>query len=163
MEQEAPRRKKHGGRRDPLGPVATFPGFRMMEGGASSVFVKISSKVDVTEHKAQGQVVYRLRGAGVPSRTNRLPLDTSFFATPVSQVRLVPQGEDVDLVIELRQASDARHRVEEQQGSMVLVVDFPRASGLVMPGAASVAAPERGTRTTRTTRIGSGSGSGPDL
>jgi hypothetical protein len=136
----------------------------MMEGGSSRVFVRISSKIEVTELRAQGQIVYRLRGAGVPSRTNRLPLDTSFFTTPVSQVRLVPQGEDADLVIELRQPSDARYRIEEQRDGMVLVVDFPMAAGaIVAPGAslASAPAPEPATRPTRTRRIGSGSG--PDL
>jgi hypothetical protein len=163
-EKDTPRRgkKRQGVRRDPFGPVATFPGFRIMEGGSSRVFVRISSKVEVTEHRGQGQIVYRLRGAGVPSRTNRLPLDTSFFATPVSQVRLVPQGEDADLVIELRQASDARFRVEEQRDGVVLVVDFPMAAGgIAAPGASLSPAPEPATRSTRTRRIGSGSG--PDL
>lgn len=109
-----------------LGPVATFPGFRMLEGGGSRVFVKLSGRVTVEEHKARGQVIYRLKGADVPTATNRLPLITSFFATPVALVQLVPQGDDVDLVIELRQDSSAQYRIEEQRDGVVLVVDFPR-------------------------------------
>ena len=130
-----------------------------MEGGGSRVFVKVSSRVGITEHKAQGQIVFRMQGVEVPSRTNRLPLDTSFFATPVSRVRLIPQGGDADLVIELRQASEAQHRIEEQRDGVVLVVDFP--PGTFNAGPPVAAEPERARLSTSSKRLGSGSG--PDL
>ncbi|WP_437986309.1 hypothetical protein [Sorangium sp. So ce117] len=106
-------------------PVATFPGFRMLPTGGSRVFVQIhGGKVDVAESKAAGRVVYRLKGAGA-IQTNRFPLVTSFFATPVTQVQLVGQGNDLDMVIDLRTQADATYRVLETDQGMVLQVDFP--------------------------------------
>ncbi len=109
-------------------PVATFPGFRMLPAGGSRVFVQIhGGKVDVAESKAAGRLVYRLKGAGA-IQTNRFPLVTSFFATPVTQVQLVGQGNDLDMVIDLRTQTDAAYRVLETDQGMVLQVDFPRPS-----------------------------------
>ncbi|WP_437552708.1 AMIN domain-containing protein [Sorangium sp. So ce327] len=106
-------------------PVATFPGFRMLPTGGSRVFVQIhGGKVDVAESKAAGRLVYRLKGAGA-IQTNRFPLVTSFFATPVTQVQLVGQGNDLDMVIDLRTQADATYRVLETDQGMVLQVDFP--------------------------------------
>ncbi|WP_437692369.1 hypothetical protein [Sorangium sp. So ce176] len=106
-------------------PVATFPGFRMLPTGGSRVFVQIhGGKVDVAESKAAGRLVYRMKGAGA-IQTNRFPLVTAFFATPVSQVQLVDQGNDLDMVIDLRAQTDATYRVIETDQGVVLQVDFP--------------------------------------
>jgi hypothetical protein len=111
------------------GPAATFPGFRLLEGGGSRVFVKIEGKVGVTERRGQGQLVVALPGVSVPSRNDRRPLDTSFFPTPVSQVRLVPHEGGADLVIELKQPSEMQLRVEELRDGVVVMIDFPAPSG----------------------------------
>ena len=111
------------------GPAATFPGFRLLEGGGSRVFVKIEGRVGVTERRGPGQFVVALPGVSVPSRNDRRPLDTSFFPTPVSQVRLVPREGGADLVIELRQPSEMKLRVEELRDGVVVMIDFPALSG----------------------------------
>src|SRR5207247_1207599 len=72
--------------------------------------------------------VYRLKGASAPTRTNRLPLLTGFFATPVDRVELIEQGDGVDLAIDLREALDPHYEVIETPRGMVLQVDFPRGS-----------------------------------
>src|SRR5688572_11203795 len=63
---EKPRQaRKPAGKRAQAGadrPVATFPGFRMLPDGGSRVFVQVSGKVGVAESKAEGRVVYRLKG-----------------------------------------------------------------------------------------------------
>ena len=112
------------------GPVATFPGFRMLPDGSSRVFVQVSKKVDVSESKATGRVVYRMKGVQT-IQTNQYPLITGFFPTPVGKVQLVPQGGDLDMVIELRQPSDVKHRVMETERGIVVQVDFPA----LLPGA----------------------------
>ncbi|WP_044985917.1 hypothetical protein [Sorangium cellulosum] len=123
-------------------PVATFPGFRMLPTGGSRVFVQIhGGKVDVAESKAAGRLVYRMKGAGA-IQTNRFPLVTSFFATPVTQVQLVDQGNDLDMVIELRAQTDATYRVIETDQGMVLQVDFP-ASLPAQSAAAQAGAPRQ--------------------
>jgi len=77
------------------------------------------------EYAVTGQdrvVVVHLRGARIPLATNRLPLDTRFFDTPV--VRVVPQpvAGGVDLRIELR----GQAHYELSQSSGVLTIAFER-------------------------------------
>ncbi|WP_437602669.1 AMIN domain-containing protein [Sorangium sp. So ce590] len=127
--KRAPRARKPKPKEAPVDltgrPVATFPGFRMLPTGGSRVFVQIhGGKVDVAESKAAGRLVYRMKGAGA-IQTNRFPLVTSFFATPVTQVQLVDQGNDLDMVIDLRAQTDATYRVVETDQGIVLQVDFP--------------------------------------
>jgi len=125
----ARRAKKAKKKRNLKGPVASYPGFRMLKGGESRVYVEISEKVEISEHKAEGRIAYRLKGVAVPTRTNRLPLDTSFFASPVARVQLVELDDgDVDLVIELRQPSTPKQTLAESEGGFVLQVDFPAPS-----------------------------------
>jgi hypothetical protein len=107
-------------------PIASAPSFIRLDDGATRVELEVSSRVDVAENKARGRVVYRLRGAQVGERTNQLPLLTGFFSTPVDRMQLVQQGPDVDLVIDLREASDPTQRVVETPRGIVLQVDFPR-------------------------------------
>ncbi len=125
----APAKKKK--KKDPkdakvTGPVATYPGFRMLDGGASRVFVTLSQKLTVTEHKAEGKLTYRISGVQVPTRTNRLALLTTFFATPVSKATLVEQDGDVDLVIDVKDSTGAKYRVVETDKGAELQVDFPK-------------------------------------
>jgi hypothetical protein len=101
----------------------------MIEDGKSRVFLEVSQKVEITERKAQGRVVYRLAGASMATRNSRLPLLTSFFPTPVGQIVLVTQGGDTDLVIDLREAATPVHRVIESPRGIVLQVDFPSPEG----------------------------------
>lgn len=122
----AKKAKKKGEDAPVTGPIAMYPGFRMLDGGASRVFVTLSKKVNVTEHKAQGKLTYRIQGVRVPTRTNRLPLVTTFFSTPVSRAELVERDGDVDLVIELRTATSAQFRVVENDKGAELQVDFPK-------------------------------------
>ena len=120
-------KKKKKGQDAPItGPIATYPGFRMLDGGGSRVFVSLSKKVGVTEHKAEGKLTYRIQGVRVPTRTNRLPLVTTFFSTPVSRAELVERDGDVDLVIELRTPAAAQSRIVENDKGAELQVDFPK-------------------------------------
>lgn len=132
--------------------MATYPGFKMLDAG-SRVMVEVSRKVDVTEMKAQGRIVYRLRGVATPTRTNRLPLLTGYFPTPVSRVQLVDQGDDVDLVIDLRQATEVTHRVLDTRNGMVLQVDFPKIAAAAAPQKVEDAPAAHAKRGTDTTRI----------
>lgn len=120
------RKAKKAKKRDPKAPVASSPSFQILAGGVSRVWVEISQKVDVTEHKAEGRIAYRMKGVEVPTRTNRLPLETMFFQTPVGRVLLTELDDgDVDLVIELKQPSTPSHKLVESEGGVTLQVDFP--------------------------------------
>ena len=107
-------------------PLAGAPSFVRLDDGATRIVLEVSSRVDVTENRAQGRVVYRLKGAQVGERTNQLPLLTGFFSTPVERMQLVQQGPDVDLIIDLREASEPVQRVVETPRGIVLQIDLPR-------------------------------------
>lgn len=107
-------------------PVATYPGFRMLDSGASFVWLELSRRVDVAETKTPARLVFRLKGAITRSRNNLRPLITDFFRSPVSRVQLVESGDDLDLVIDLRESGDAKARIVETEGGFTLRVDFPK-------------------------------------
>ncbi|HVY48978.1 MAG TPA: hypothetical protein VHB21_23975 [Minicystis sp.] len=123
--QPVPRALQKKGARSPDEPIAWFPGFLRLQGGVTRVFLEVSKKVEITEHRGEGRLTYRLKGVDVPDRTNRLPLLTGFIATPVDRVQLVPDGPDADLVIDLREPSEASYRVIDTPRGIVLQVDFP--------------------------------------
>jgi hypothetical protein len=137
----AGKKKKKKNKDAPItGPIATYPAFRMLDGGASRVSVVLSKKVGITEQKAKGKVSYRIQGMQVPTRTNRLALITTFFSTPVSRVELVEQGGDVDLVIDLRAEAAAQYRIVETDRGAELQVDFPKLAADVAEAAGIPAA-----------------------
>lgn len=139
----------------PGGPIASYPGFRMLDGGASRVLVTVSQKVAVTETKAEGRLTYRFAGVSVPTRTNRLPLLTAFFSTPVSRATLVEHEGYVDLVIELRAQTTAAFRTIDTDKGMELQVDFPKVA-TAGDEQAPAAAPVRPAGTTKNIEPGTG-------
>jgi hypothetical protein len=119
----------------PNTPFASYPAFRLLDDGQSRVVVEVSRKVTITEHKAQGRVVYRLDDVALPGHNAHLALPTGFFRTPIDRVGLVEQGKGVDLVIELREAVQPTYRVLDTPRGIVIQVDFPRPSGAEAPPA----------------------------
>src|SRR5262249_45496678 len=67
-----------------------------------------------------------IAGVQVPTRTNRLPLLTAFFATPVTRAELVERDADVDLVIDVKSGVTAQYRIVETDKGAELQVDFPK-------------------------------------
>jgi hypothetical protein len=136
------RRRTHGGKARPDAAVATFPGFRLLPDGKSRIYVELTKAVSVEERRAAGALVYVIHDARVPVRNNRNALITTHFPTPVGRARLLSAGPDVDLVIDLRQAASATHKVVAgENGGVRLEVDFaageyPPAAGLFEPPAA---------------------------
>lgn len=96
----------------------------MLDDGGSRVFVEVNQKVEVTERKDQGRVVYALRGAHIAAANGGRPLLTSFFATPVAEVALAEQGGGTDVVITLRAPVTPAHRLVDTPRGVVLQVDF---------------------------------------
>lgn len=110
------------------GPIASFPGFRMLDGGGTRVFVDVDRKVDIVEQKAPGRLIYRLAGTLAPAGVNRLPILTSYFPSVVHRVQLVQSGGDLDVVIDVREAVAVERRVLDGESGIVFQIDFPKAS-----------------------------------
>jgi hypothetical protein len=109
------------------GPMALWPGFRMLPGGGSQVVVLLNQTVQPQLIKTQSTLSFVLPGFHVPVTNNRRPLLTHFFNTPVADARLVQDKQDVRLVIDLRAVVEPKITVAAAPGgkSFELQVDFP--------------------------------------
>ena len=107
-------------------PIATYPGFRMLSGGESLVWLSVSRAVPVRAERSAGRVVYSLEGARVEVRNNTNALVTTHFPSPVSRVQLVPTATGMQLVVELREPVELTHTVSSgPRGTMILRVEAP--------------------------------------
>jgi hypothetical protein len=119
----------------PGAAVATFPGFRLLPDGRSRIYVELSKNVMVEEHRTDQELTFTLHDAQVLVKNNRNALITTHFATPVSRARLVPAGNDINLVLDLRKAANATHQVVAgENGSARLEIDFPAGDYPLEPG-----------------------------
>lgn len=109
------------------GPTATLPGFETTADGGSRLFVQLTQAVPVEERRAQGSITYVLRGAHVRVHNNTNALVTVHFNTPVWRARLVPQGNDLLFIVDLRANAAPTHRMAEAPDkSSMLMIDFPK-------------------------------------
>jgi hypothetical protein len=104
-----------------------WPGFRMLPGGASTVSVQLSEKVQPQVVKAPSTLTYVLPGFHVPVHNNTHALMTQYFRTPVADARLTETKTDARLTIVLRAAAEPKvHLVENDGGkSFELQIEFP--------------------------------------
>lgn len=108
-------------------PIATLPTFEVLADGRSLVTVQVSGKTTASEQKAEGRLVYALKGVQVPARVNRMPLPTQNFETRVSQVQLEQTPDGANLVIDLREpAEGTEHTVSDLEGGTMLAVTIPK-------------------------------------
>ena len=132
------------------GPVVNMPGFEQTADGGSRLFVNLSQNVAVEERKAQGSITYVLKGASPRVRNNTNALVTVHFNTPVSRARLVPHGQDLHFVVELRAAATPTWKMTEAQDkSTMLTIDFPKGDYLPASGEPAAAAPQASTKAAR--------------
>ncbi|MBN2193199.1 MAG: hypothetical protein JW751_10325 [Polyangiaceae bacterium] len=107
-------------------PIATYPGFRLLPGGRSLVWLVVTRTVAVREERAEGRVTYFLEGARVEVANNTNALITTHFVTPLARVQIVPTETGTSLIIELREVVELEHSVAAgPHGSMVLMVEVP--------------------------------------
>jgi hypothetical protein len=109
------------------GPIATLPGFEETSDGGSRLFVALTQSVQVEERKAQGVITYVLKGAHINRYNNTNALVTVHFNTPVSRARLVPAGNDLHFIVELRAAATPTFKmVDNADRSAMLTIDFAK-------------------------------------
>jgi hypothetical protein len=140
------------------GPVVNMPGFEQTADGGSRLFVQLTQNVKVEERKAQGSITYVLKGASPRVWNNTNALVTVHFNTPVSSARLVPVGQDLHFVVELRAPVTPTWKMEDgQDKTALLAIDFPKGDYLgagAEPAAPRTPAPAAAPRATRGKRRG---------
>lgn len=106
--------------------LVTWPGFQMLPGGGSRVFIQTSIAV-APELKRDGdgwQVV--LPGVALPGGNTRRPLSTQYFNTPVTSVRTTARGGAVVVHLSMRAKLQPAVRTERSQnGYFFTFVEFP--------------------------------------
>ena len=114
----------------------------MQADGSSRLFVALTQTVQVEEHSARGVLTYVLKGAHVVLRNNENALVTVHFNTPVVRARLLPAGNDLQFIVDLRAAVTPTWKVTPgKDGTSLLLVDFPKGSYLPTGGAPAASAP----------------------
>jgi hypothetical protein len=108
-------------------PIATLPGFEQLPDGGSRLFVDLSTQVQVEEQRGASSITYVLKGAQITHRNNANALVTVHFNTPVFKARLVPKGDDLLFVVDLRDPkAQATYKMSPKGQGAILTVDFPR-------------------------------------
>lgn len=111
------------------------PGFESLADGGSRFFVHVSQSVPVEERRAAGTMTYLLRGARLRVHNDANALVTVHFNTPVFRARLMPQGNDLLFVLEMRSAASPTFKMQENQDkSATLQIEFPKGEFLAGDG-----------------------------
>jgi hypothetical protein len=123
-------------------PDALLPGFEVQPDGSTRFFVQLTQAVPFETKKTRGSLTYVLKGAHVDRRNNTNPLVTVHFNTPVTTARLVPHGNDLWFVLDLRADASPAATMDTpaQGGAAMLRIDFPK--GNYAPSTAAPASPD---------------------
>jgi hypothetical protein len=107
--------------------VMTWTGFEGEKGGSGShAFFQLSSAVEHHLVSQPERVTVRLPNTSVNVRNNMRQLDTSFFKTPVSGIKISRDGPDTVILLELRRPATPQISLRGgSNGYSVLVVQFP--------------------------------------
>jgi hypothetical protein len=116
-------------------PDAILPGFETLADGSTRLFVILTRPVQYETKPGRGTITYVLKGAYVDKRNNFNPLVTVHFNTPVTSARLVPHGNDLWFVVDLRANVTPTVTMDAtKDGGAMLRIDMPK--GDYLPGAA---------------------------
>ena len=115
-------------------PVITWPGFQMRQDGTSRVFIQSTTALTPQSSSEGARFTVFLPGAKVAGNTNRLPLETRFFNTPVSRVNIEVQRGGVSLVLDMRaEISPIVSSERGPAGYYFLYIDLPKGSFVKTP------------------------------
>lgn len=109
------------------GALVTWPGFQMLPNGGSRVFIQTSIEVKPDLRREGNTLFLTLNAFALPKGNARLPLDTSFFNTPVRTVRAKAKKDAVVVEVDLRNGSPSPSLRSERAstGYFFVYLDFP--------------------------------------
>lgn len=112
------------------GRYITFPGFQMLEDGRSRVFIQTAIRMEPVMRRVEGGYELFLKDARIPLRTNRLPLETVHFETPLERVTVKQNKKGVTIRLKLRErVGDLAPRVvQAKDGYFFILIELPRPS-----------------------------------
>ena len=114
----------------------------MRPDGSSRVFVQSSAQLEPELKSAEGKILVHLPGARIAAQTNRLPLETRFFNTPVAKVSLSVDRTGATLVLDMR--APVTPQITSERGSTgyyFTFIDLPKGEYMAGPGAKAPVGP----------------------
>ncbi len=108
----------------PSKPTATWVGFRKTGPKSALVYVHLTESVEVSSVKDGNKYVFTLKGTRVHVKNNKNPLIAKHFDSVVESARLIPRGDDLQLVIELKRNAKESHRINQESPGAVLYVEL---------------------------------------
>lgn len=106
--------------------LVTWPGFQMLPNGGSRVFIQTSVAVQPTVRREGTHLEIFLPTVSLPPGNARLPLDTSFFNSPVSEVHAKRKKGGVVVSVVLRSDVAPEVRTERAEtGYFFVLIEFP--------------------------------------
>lgn len=136
--------------------MITWPGFQMRQDGTSRVFIQSTNQLTQVTTTAPAKFQVHLPGAKIAGNTNKLPLETRFFNTPVSRVNLEVQKDGVTLVLDLRaEVSPVVSSERGPSGYYFLYIDLPKGQYVKAQPTAAEAAPPPPSPTERARHLDS--------
>ena len=112
-------------------PQLLWTGFRSEPTGGrggGEVVIQTSASAELQERSTAGSgtAVFVLKHCRTLRRTDRLPLETQYFDSPVNRVSVVQRGPDLEIVVSLREDVTAVTRKEPgPDGSWFWILKFP--------------------------------------
>lgn len=109
-------------------PQLLWTGFRAKPDGGE-VLLQTSAEVELTTRSTKDGPVFVLKHCRTLRRTDRLPLDTRYFDSPITRVSLRQHAGDLEIAISLRQPTAAVPRKQAgPAGSWFWVLKFGNAA-----------------------------------
>ncbi len=111
-------------------PHLIWTGFRATPQGGE-VVIQTSAAIEIEPGPAaeRDAAVFVLKHCRALHRTDRLPLETRYFNSPVTRVSVSQRGPDLRIIVSLRQAVAALTRKEAgPDGSWFWILQFPSAT-----------------------------------
>jgi hypothetical protein len=107
-------------------PAITWPGFQMLPDGGSRVFVQVTTQVDVSAALVKDKVIVDFGNVAVPGQTNRFPLITKYFNTPVTSAEVKRANKRTTLELSMRAPVEPRLSHDQaKSGFHFVYIDFP--------------------------------------
>lgn len=123
--------------------TVTWPGFQMQPDGSSRVFLQTTVPVDPGVSAGNRKVVVDLGDAQIVGKTNRLPIYTQYFNTPVTVIELRRNKKQKRTLLVITLRADVQPRVSSevaQSGFNFVYFDFP--AGQYIASAPATPAPQ---------------------
>lgn len=107
------------------GTWVTWPGFMMLPGGGSRVFLQTTDALKYKVTESPEKIVVRIDRAKIFLSNNKNPLVTTYFDTPLRRTDLRAQGRNVELTLFLKvPAVPVIRQVSDEDGYNYLFIDF---------------------------------------